>query len=627
MTQTLPHHRQHNDEPFYAVERESLFQKLCIKRGWTQDFLNEINVAEHEELKDLDTLTEALHRVRTNDEQIVVLPDFDMDGVTSGTLGWAGLNELGFNAGLYVPDHRRGHDISADAITELREQFPEATTIITCDGGVNSADGVRKAKELGFNIYVTDHHVELPPGSTADITVNPARLDETYANSGICGAFVMYQVIQGYADRYAPHKSGTIGLLKLFAGIGTVSDVMPLQYENRQIVRDSVSLARMLHVNIPAADTATEYLIENTMILTLLSYGDHSREFVSAFEGFALTLKQFRENGKLRSRADLTEEFYGFYLAPAFNAIRRVDAEMAHAFGAFTAATADAKIEHIDAVIAANELRKTLTEEYMEALDQFRQPYAPSLYFTEAPAGMLGLMASKLMHVSNVPTIVLNIHSLSGSARSPFWFPVVSTMTKAGFRAIGHENACGVRVEDIAELEAFVEHFMAKSDELYEQANSTGALDEALSSDMVLGPSSDCDADFDDMDELMEMTEAISNLGPFGKDFPRPEFELVVNLRRCSIKTLGKEETHLKVVLPTGLKLLWWNSAEMLPELRELQESPIPGESVIRLKVVFSLNRFMGNVSVQAMVNAMVPKKPSLMDQALGEFDESYLHS
>lgn len=129
------------------------------------------------------------------------------------------------------------------------------------------------------------------------------------------------------------------------------------------------------------------------------------------------------------------------------------------------------------------------------------------------------------------------------------------------------------------------------------------------------------------MDELMEMTEAISNLGPFGKDFPRPEFELVVNLRRCSIKTLGKEETHLKVVLPTGLKLLWWNSAEMLPELRELQESPIPGESVIRLKVVFSLNRFMGNVSVQAMVNAMVPKKPSLMDQALGEFDESYLHS
>ncbi len=125
-----------------------------------------------------------LHRIRQVGEQIVVLPDFDMDGITSGVLGWAGLSELGFNVGLYIPDYKRGHDISVEAVRELRAQFPTATTVLTCDGGINSNEGIEEARRLGFRTLVTDHHMELPPGSVADIAVNPVRMSETYEHSG-----------------------------------------------------------------------------------------------------------------------------------------------------------------------------------------------------------------------------------------------------------------------------------------------------------------------------------------------------------------------------------------------------------------------------------------------------------
>ena len=229
----------------------SLFGLLRESLGWTDEYIAEINDPYYPELKDIGLMVDALHEIRSSGRRIVVLPDFDMDGVTSGVLGYAGLAELGFNVGLYVPDYRRGHDIQPEAVDELVAQFPGVSAVITCDGGVNSHAGIGRGKQLGLTMLVTDHHMQLDHGSPADVIVNPMRIDEDYPHPGICGAFVLWQVLAAYARRYAPHKSRDIDLLKLFAGIGTVSDVMPLLYENRQLVRDSLAIARMLYVPCP----------------------------------------------------------------------------------------------------------------------------------------------------------------------------------------------------------------------------------------------------------------------------------------------------------------------------------------------------------------------------------------
>lgn len=621
--------------PFGAFEDLSLFSLLCRKRGWTDEYLAEINDPSHDELKDVDRMAAELHRIRMANEQIVVLPDFDMDGITSGVLGWAGLNELGFDAQLYIPDYRRGHDITVEAVRELRAQFPAARAIITCDGGINSNEGIEEARRLGFITLVTDHHMELPPGSVADIAVNPVRMAETYEHPGICGAYVLHQVLTAYTERYAAGKVGAIAKLKLFAGIGTVSDVMPLFFENRKMVRDSLSIARLLYVPIPPEDLVTKYDVEDSTLMQLLRSREHHPAYISAFQGFALMMQAFKDHrkpildddgnqavdawgkpmfktGKLRTISELDEEFYAYYLAPAFNAIRRIGGSMHDAFGVFTATTATQKYEHAKAIIEGNERRKELSEHYLEVLWEEDQPLAEyGVFFTEAPTGMLGLIASAVSRDMGRPTVVVRrpeepTAPIGGSARSPFWFPIISTMTPLGFTAVGHENACGVRAANLDELTRFAMEMRAAADSIYASMLASGELDAAQVADLVLGPEAGCDAPLTDVDDLMDLTEGIESLAPFGHGFPRPEIELVIDLSRCSLGTLGSEKQHLRIILPIGMKVLWWNAADRLPEFKELAESPIPGESNLRVRARLSINVFRGNESVQAVVESIV---------------------
>lgn len=603
-------------EPFGpGSEKTSLFATLCAKRGWTPDAIEAIDDPAHDELRDTHLIVEQLHSIRTNRQKIVVLPDFDMDGITSGVIGLAGLAELGFDVELYVPDYRRGHDISPDAVQELFHRHPGVEAVITCDGGVNSHAGIQRGKDLGLTMLVTDHHVQEDQLSPADVVIDPERLDETYAHPGICGAHVLYQVLMSYAARYRPDKVAAISHLRLFAGIGTVSDVMPLLYENRQLVRDSSSLARLLYVNIPAADLATEYNIEHSTLMYLLRSQNHHPAYVSVFEGFALMLKAFREAGKLRSIRDLNEEFYGFYLSPAFNSIRRADGDMRDAFGVFTADTPEQKMVHAVAVIELNEKRKALTEEYMLTLEeeelQGMQPLAPWVYITDAPTGMLGLMANKLMHANGIPTAVVcrpanSRQSVGGSARSPFWFPIISTMTPHGFRAVGHENACGVGAQNWQDMIRFAEVMKAEAEAIMAAAIADGSMQEASKADMELGFGPSYEGSISDPDALLDFASQIETMRPFGQGFPKPTFDILVNLNNCSVTTLGKDESHIKIVLPNGVSLPWWNAVEPhWARMQDILEDISPRAGLVKIRVTLGINVFMGNESVQGIVESV----------------------
>jgi single-stranded-DNA-specific exonuclease len=603
---TLPGIEAIRDDP-----TPDLFSLLRERRGWTDEYLTAIENPDHDTLMDMDRMIAELKRIHDSQELLVVVPDFDMDGITSGVLGYAGFSELGFNVTVHIPDYTRGHDVSTADIAEVHSQYPGVKAIITCDGGVNSHEGIALARSLGITTLVTDHHVELPPGSNADITVDPARIGETYAHEGICGAHVLYQVLEAWAQAYMPSKLDAVHKLKLFAGIGTVSDVMPLLFENRQLVRDSLSLARLLYT-APPADPEEEIDIESSTLMTLLRAGGHNPVFVAAFEGFAIALKEFMRVGKLRSIADLNEGFYGFYLAPAFNAARRIGGSMSDCFGVFVSPTPEQKAACMQRVIAGNDLRKELTVQHLEEIETTDQPLAPYVYFSDAPAGMLGLIASQLMHRTGTPTVVLHraqgdTQPTGGSARSPFWFPIIETMTAAGFTAIGHENACGVRVADGSELLRFHQVMADAAQRIMADLLASGKLADATAPDLRFGSTPTCDAGLSDIEAIATMTERVELLAPFGHGFTRPEFELVLDLAQCHIATLGSEQQHIKLTTRNGLKCLWWNSAEeRFLDLKERAESPFPSDRDLRLRVAFSMNNFRGNVSVQAMVERVV---------------------
>lgn len=624
-----------------GVTGQGLFATLCARRGWTDEYLAAIQSDEHEALKGVETMVAALEDARASGAKVIIAPDFDMDGIASGVLGYAGLAELGFDVELHLPDYHRGHDLRPEDIAEIHAAWPDTRVLLTCDGGVNSHEGIAAAKSLGWTTLVTDHHAELAPGSSADVTVDPCRIDETYALKGICGAHVLYQVIEAHAAAHRPDKMWEVRLLRLFAGLGTVSDVMPLLYENRRLVRDSLSLARLLWVAPPQTvpnrfgglDPDLERIdINRAVLLRLLRTDGHHPAFLSVFEGFALLLKAFTQAGKIREVDSIDEGLYGFYLAPAMNSPRRIEAPLAPCFEVFTGPTPEAKLDAARTVIEGNERRKELIAAYTQEILGVDQPLAPWIYFSSAPAGMYGLIANQMMQRNGHPTIVVARpvradEFVSGSGRAPKWFDIISSLELyEGLSAIGHQQACGVKVERADRLDQLVAVLAEATQAAMLELDSS-----ASPGDLVLGTVEEADAPLSDMTPLIELVERIEALKPFGHAFAEPRVEVVLPAADLRVGRIGSDancdherspetgeenergwwvcylcKKHLRVITRDGLACLWWNAADehvetLAARVRNAQQDP--GAEPLRFLAKLQLNEFMGETRVQLVVD------------------------
>lgn len=611
----------------------SLFQTLKQKLGLDAATLESINDPNFDELQNLGLMADTLEQLRKNALKIVVLPDFDMDGVSAGITAYAGLSEMGFNTELFVPSYLAGHDISPAIIDNLFARHPGASAIITCDGGTNSVRGMQRAQELGLTTLITDHHLQVAPNPYISVIVNPLALGETYSHPGISGSFVTWQVLYYYAQTYQPNKVRDIKLLKLFAGLGNVSDVMPILYENRQTVKDSIAIAKMLYVPLLPEDSATEYLIDNSVLLSLLKSKPHHKAYLDAFEGFATVLQVFREyggtepildhngdpridddgtpivkelSGKLRLTSDITEELYGFYITPAFNAIRRIEGDIEHAFGIFTADTQEEKLAHAKQIIDYNEFRKVEVERHMEELTDFDQPWAPWVWVTDAPGGMKGLIAAKLMEAQGTPVAVISLQEdpltpNSGSARAPNWFNIVTLMQGPFFSAIGHEQACGVFMNNETAITLFRDRLEEKSQEIIDDLIANGEDVEATPV-LKLGVGDDVDDNLKNPDEIAALAEGLSTLRPFGKDFENPTLELNLDLTSIHLTTLGEDKTHIKITTQSGLKILGWSMADQIPLLDKKKKSTEAKDHLVKIPVTLSENIFRGEVTPQFII-------------------------
>ncbi|MDO4254346.1 MAG: DHH family phosphoesterase [Kocuria sp.] len=620
-----------------------LFALMCQRRGWTNEYLRDIESTEHDELLGLSDMVEALEDARAAGHKVTIAPDFDMDGISSGVLGYAGLSELGFDVELHLPDYRRGHDLTPEDIDEIAARFPDTKVLLTCDGGVNSHRGVAAARARGWKTLVTDHHEELEPGSTADITVDPCRIDETYRLKGICGAHVLYQVIEAYARVHRPDKLWEVRLLRLFAGLGTVSDVMPVLYENRQLVRDSLSIARLLYAPAPRTvptpwgfDPDPEAIdIEQATLMQLLRTDPHHPVFVHAFEGFAVLLKAFGQAGKVRDVDSLDEGFYGFYVAPAMNCPRRTGDPLEPCFEVFTAQDQEAMLDAAHRVIATNEKRKQLVEVHLAELAEGDQPLAPWVYFSDAYPGMYGLLANQMMERHGHPVVVLNRPAspndyVSGSGRAPSWFGIIDALEPHdGMNAIGHQQACGVKVDRAELLDGLVDVLQAAT-----RIAMLNVDQDARRADIVLGPDRDCDAGLDDLEPLVAFVRRVEALRPFGHGFVAPLVEIAIEPLGLRVDRIGSDadcphertdanmmtnargyrvcrlcKKHLRLVTRSGVSCLWWNVAEEKePELLRLTRSASRTQAgTLRFVAKLGLNTFRGETRVQAFIEEQIP--------------------
>lgn len=537
------------------MKTEELRQYLMNKRDYTNQFLDEIEQVTKDSLMDIDLLADLLQVIYLAKRKITILPDFDMDGIMSAVVGYAGMSDLGFEVSLYEPDPSKGYGFDASTIDDLLRKHPGTEAIITCDTGITCYEGVAYAKSLGLTVLVTDHHLQKSRDKLqADVIVDAKRIDDMYETSDICGAYTLWKCLHHYATKYRDgERIDNIEKLRVFASIGTVSDVMPVLYENRKLLKDGITWCNAL---FEPETSIAELFATNDYALLKTIHGHET--FVSAFYGLYNLLQVLYDTGKFK--VQVNEELFGFYVAPMFNSLKRLEKPVRIAYDVFF--NVSRSLESIDKLMELNEHRKQLVERYYAELKEQLQPYEPYIYISQAPAGILGLLATKVMEETGLPTMVVRQEKTKfhGSGRSPEWYPCNSRMTIAGFYLAGHEGAFGVGFTDKREMKSALAFLEKDVIEVY----NTLEVDEDVEPELVFG-SEEIELS---LDMMKRASRVIEGFRPFGRGFTMFSQRCVIPMDQvASIDYIGKDQETTKLILWDGTCILMWRSGTRLREV------------------------------------------------------------
>lgn len=620
-----------------AATGGDLFEIIRARKGWDTRALHRIADETPAELDGIDAAARRLRVAIVEQAPITIITDFDMDGISAGTLMYAGLKELGANVNITIPDYRGPRQMTPDEVDDACRRFPGTSLIITCDGGINSRAGIAHAQDdLGVDIMVTDHHVELEPGCNARFICNPNRIDSTYPHPEICGAQVAHMLLTHYARCFDRAKSPAIAQLEIFAGIGALTDVMPLAGPTRALVRRACGWLALCVPDIEKnpwgsfdAMKAHNADIESATVMQLLAAGNHHPAYVDAFAGLVIMMRELAVAKKLTTIDNINVSFIGFTVGPMFNATRRIEGYMEDTFAVFMPSAIapyypNARVERVASmrqVIANNELRKQLTKDAMSQMADSEQPYAPYVFFAEAPGGIMGLLASNMMRLTGLPTVVLNPKTLSGSARAPQGVPIIDIAHNAAtkhnmpkLRAIGHQQACGFRAGSRAGVDAYareIDEFVQQLPKeeldgpradlwLVDPGNrevKPHYSDTELDSSAYADALAHADAYIDNLDALIYLHQRIEGLSPYGAGFTYPLIDITAEVDACEITTMGASKQHVKIVTPSGFTFLWWNSAEEIPAITAAES--------FTARVELGVNTFRGRTTPQGIVQHM----------------------
>jgi len=193
-----------------------------------------------EGIKNLTEVAQRIKKAIENKENVVATADYDPDGICSLILLKEGILSLGGNfADFYFPDREKeGYGLSFKALEKFKKYLP--ALLITLDFGISSFDEIKKAKEMGFEVIVIDHHEVLDRLPEADLILNPKQKDDKYYFKHFATAGLVFKVLEkmlGENIGGALRKS----FLELVA-LATLTDMMPQEKENK-ILTDEGLLA------------------------------------------------------------------------------------------------------------------------------------------------------------------------------------------------------------------------------------------------------------------------------------------------------------------------------------------------------------------------------------------------
>lgn len=419
-----------NAENYTAVKnivKDDLLAKVLCNRGIVEegeviDYLNDDYslIYRTEGLPDLELARKIIKDAIDNHKKIRIVGDYDSDGIMSTTLLLRSLKTFGAETSFEVPDRKQdGYGINKRIVDGCIKD--DVSVIITCDNGVSAFEAVKYAKDNGIKVIVTDHHLpKIEDGKEisveADAIIDPKVEKSSYPFNDICGAFVAFKLIT-YISKDYEFNADLIDEITQYAAFASVTDIMPLLDENRDLIKRGLEL-------INSRPAKAFYHLKN----------------------------------ELKVDKEINVFHIGFILGPSVNAIGRLS-NANHAIAAFESYDDDKIIAICKELYALNQERKDLTElgyevaiKEIEADENFLDKDVIIVKSKDIERSVAGIVAGRLKERYYRPAIALYEEDgvLYGSARSIEEYNLFDELSKAkdllsGFG--GHKLAAGLELK------------------------------------------------------------------------------------------------------------------------------------------------------------------------------------
>jgi single-stranded-DNA-specific exonuclease len=453
-------------------------------------------------LTDMSVAVDRILGAIANRERIAIHGDYDVDGVTSTVILRRALELMGADVIHFIPERLRdGYGLQPASLDRLAAEG--VRLVVSVDCGIRGVEAAARAKSLGLDLIITDHHEPDTQLPDALAVINPKRHDCAYPDKNLAGVGVALKVVQALCTRTS-HSNWLPAFVKV-AAIGTLADVVPLTGENRIIAK---------------------------LGLGMLSKGPHKIGLRALLDVCGLTGK------------DIDSYHIGFVLAPRVNAAGRMSTPdiAARLLLAADEGMADEARQLAEQLNLENLRRQ---QEEADIVLQARKAVETDLEVGSRTVivvagegwhrGVIGIVASKLVDAFHRPAIVISADGdiAHGSCRSIPSFNMLAALESCGevmTKFGGHKQAAGLTIESsrIRELRARVNEYAdarLDPDDLRPRIWIDGALGFRSISEQVASD--------------------LTTLAPFGAGNPRPIFrasrvEIVDGPRRI-------KDRHLKM--------------------------------------------------------------------------------
>lgn len=498
----------------------------------------------YQQLKNCEAAAERLADAIAAQQKILIIADYDADGATACAVGIKGLSAMGAVVDFLVPNRLTdGYGLTP----ELSEKAYEmgAQLLLTVDNGIASVAGVARAKALGLDVVVTDHHL---PGQTLPdcLIVNPNQQGCTFASKSLAGVGVMFYVLMALratlrargvfsGSRKEPNLAELLDLVAL----GTVADVVPLDFNNRILVSQGLKRIRAGKMSI----------------------------------GVQALFAAARRKSYQAKTFDM-----GFALAPRINAAGRLD-DMSVGIACLLANDSEQAQMLAQDLNVLNQERQSIEQDMLEnVLNTFGDTLPENqnnicVYREDFHIGVVGIVASRLKDKFYRPVIVFapaENGELRGSGRSITGIHLRDVLDRISKREPdliikfgGHAMAAGLTI-DAQNFSRFQAAFTDVIGEMTdkEMFARTFITDGSLS-----------------VDELTLDTARLLDKQVWGQGFAPPCFNDEFTV--CEQRAIGSEQKHLKAILIRDgqqFEAMFWHCQQTLPKRLHLVYRPVVNE-------------------------------------------------